>query len=68
MFNPIPPNDTGSDPGRKRRVLGKTKSSVITERISALVQKAYGDALKSESIVLSDQALDDVSNQMKTDG
>jgi hypothetical protein len=80
MFNPIPPNDGGSYAGLKRRVLGKIRASGITERISALVQETYDDALKSENIVLSkaervhlmadvlDQVLDDVSSQMKTDG
>ncbi len=79
MLNPFAPNDSGSYAGLKRRVLGKIKSSGITERISALVQETYDEALKSENIVLSkveknhlmadvlDRLLDDVSSQMKTD-
>ncbi|RJP53754.1 MAG: hypothetical protein C4557_04260 [Anaerolineaceae bacterium] len=79
MLNSFAPNDSGSYMGLKRRILGKIKSSGITERISALVQETYDDALKSENIVLSkaeknhlmadvlDRLLDDVSSRMKTD-
>lgn len=79
MLNPFAPNDSGSYAGLKCRVLGKIKSSGITERISVLVQETYDEALKSENIVLSkveknhlmadvlDRLLDDVSSQMKTD-
>jgi predicted AAA+ superfamily ATPase len=79
MFNLIPSNDSGSYAGLRRRVIGKIKSSGITERISAIVQETYDDALKSEEIALSkierkhlmadilDQLLDDISSQMKTD-
>lgn len=79
MLNSFAPNDSDSYMGLKRRILGKIKSSGITERISALVQETYDDALKSENIVLSkaeknhlmadvlDRLLDDVSSRMKTD-
>ncbi len=51
----------------KNRLVGRLKSSKVDEKISALLQSAFDEAIKSENIVLSREEQKRLKTQVTTE-
>lgn len=71
MLNPFGSSNTGSFFDFRGRLLKKMKSSEVEKKIAEILQNAYQESLKSESVVLSkaeyQRLLTDISIQLLND-